>query len=157
MSVVIIDGRVRVTWMSACANINAPTVAELNAGIALEGFITPDGLDISMDTGGVDNSNLGSTFTTSKAGRKKPGVTITFHHDSPTDTPYNLLPYRTNGFAAVRRGVDRTVAWASADKLEVYPLESGEAVQKKPAVDDTWDFTTPFFVTADPATRAVVA
>lgn len=157
MTTVIIDGRVRVTWCSAIANTAAPTTAELNAGTALEGFITPDGLDIGMDTGGVDNSNLGSTFTTMKAGRKKPSVSIKFHHDSPTDTPYNLFTYRTNGYLVVRRGVDRTTAWASGDKVETYPLEAGETSQEKPTPDSTWDFTAPFFVTADPVTRAVVA
>jgi hypothetical protein len=157
MSVVIIDGRVRVSWLTACANIAAPTVAEANAGTALEGFITPDGLDIGMDTGGVDNSNLGSTFTTMRAGRKKPTISITFHHDSPTDTPYNLLPYRTTGFLLVRRGVDKTTVYAIGDKVEVYPVESGEATQVKPGPDSTWDFTSPMFVTSDPNTRAVMA
>jgi hypothetical protein len=157
MSAIIIDGRVRVTWSAALGNVAAPTVAELNAGTALEQFIQPDGLDVGMDTGGVDTSNLGSTFTTMRAGRKKPSVTIGFHHDGPTDTPYNLLPYRTAGFIIIRRGVDRTTAWTVGDKVEVYPVETGEAVQVKPGPDSTWDFTSPMFVMADPNTRAVVA
>lgn len=157
MSAVIIDGRVRVTWTAAIANVAAPTVAELNAGTALEQFIRPDGLDIGMATGGVDTSNLGSTFTTMRAGRKKPTITIGFHHDGPTDTPYNLLPYRTVGFITVRRGVDRTQAWATSDKVEVYPVETAEAVQIKPGPDSTWDFSSEMFVMADPNTRAVVA
>lgn len=157
MTAVIIDGRVRVTFAASVASVAAPTVAECNAGTALETFITPDGLDIGMDTGGVDTSNLASTFNTMRAGRKKPGISVTFHHDGPTDTPYNLLPYRTNGYLIVRRGVDRTTAWTIGDKVEVYPVEAGEAVQTKPAPDSTWDFTSPLFVTGDPNTRAVVA
>lgn len=157
MAVVIMDGRVRVTWATSIASVAAPTVAELNAGTALQSYITPDGLDIGMDTGGVDTSNVASTFTTQKAGRKKPTISVTMHHDSPTDTPYNLVPYRTTGFLVVRRGVDSTTAWTVADKVEVYPVESGEAVQVKPSVDSTWDFTSPMFVTSDPNTRAVVA
>jgi hypothetical protein len=157
MSVVIIDGRVRVTFATAIANVAAPTTTELNAGTALESFITPDGLDIGMDTGGVDTSNLKSTFTTNRAGRKKPSISVTFHHDSPTDTPYNLLPYRTTGYLVVRRGVDATTAWATSDKVEVYPVDCGEAVQTKPAPDSTWDFMVPLFVMSDPNTRAVVA
>lgn len=157
MSVVIIDGRVRVTWCSSVSNIAAPTTTELNAGTALETYITPDGLDISFDTGSVDASNLGSTYTTMRAGRRKPSVSITFHHDGSSDVAWNLLPYRTNGYLVVRRGVDRTTAWASSDKVEVYPLEAGESSQAKPAPDSTWDFTTPFMVTSDPNTRAVVA
>lgn len=157
MSVVIIDGRVRVSWLTACANTSGPTVAELNAGTALQGFITPDGLNIGMETGGVNTSNLGSTFTTMRAGRKVPSITVKMHHDSPTDSPYNLVPYRANGFLAIRRGVDATTAWATSDKVEIYPVESGEAQQEPPQPDGTWDFTSPMFVTSDPVTRAVVA
>lgn len=157
MSVVIIDGRVRVTFATAISNIAAPTTTELNAGTALEGFITPDGLDIGMDTGGVDVSVLKSTFTAKRAGRKNPSISVKCHHDSPTDTPYLLLIYRATGFLVVRRGVDATTAWATNDKVEVYPVECGEAMQEKPTVDGTWDFTSPLFVSTDPNTRAVVA
>jgi len=157
MSVVIIDGRVRVTFATSIGNVAAPTVAELNAGTALETFITPDGLDIAVGTNKVDTSNLASTFTTNRAGRKTPEISVTFHHDSPTDTPWNLLPYRTVGFLIVRRGVDRTTAWTIGDKVGVYPIEAGEGNETKPAPDSTWDFMVPLFVTADPNQRAVVA
>jgi len=157
MTVVIIDGRVKVTWATAIANVAAPTVAELNAGTALQGYITPDGLDITPSTGKVDISNLGSKYTTNRAGRRAFDVTIKFHHDSPTDTPYNLFPYNTDGFLIVRRGVDATTAWGSGDKVEVYPINTGEAMQEKPAPDGTWDFSSPMFVSNDPNTRAVVA
>lgn len=158
MGAVIIDGRVRVTFAVTIANVGLPTVAELNAGTALQTYITPDGLDIGMDTGGVDNSNLASKFTTNRAGRKKPGISITFHHEGPgSDVPYLLLPYQAVGFIIVRRGTDSTIAWTVADKVEVYPVDCGESVQTKPAPDSTWDFTVPMFVMADPNTRAVVA
>ncbi len=157
MSVVIIDGRVRVSWLTACAVIQSPTTTELNAGTGLEGFITPDGLDIGMDTGGVDTSNLGSTFTTMRAGRKKPSITLTFLHDSPTDTPYNLMVYRASGFLACRYGIDKATAWTTADKVKIYPVEVAEPSEVKPGPDSTWGFTVQLFVTSDPATRAVVA
>jgi hypothetical protein len=157
MSVVIIDGRVKVTWATAVANIAAPTVAELNAGTALQGLITPDGLKIDAKTGKVNSSNLGSKTTTYKAGRKEYDVSLTFHHDSPTDTAYNVFTYRAAGYLVVRRGVDATTAWTVADKVEVYPLEAAEPNQENPAPDSTWDFETEFFLTADENTHAVVA
>jgi hypothetical protein len=158
MAAVPIDGRVRVTNCASIANIAAPTVAELNAGTAIEGYILPDGLDIDVETGTVNLSNLGSTFTNEGAGRRKPTVNISFHHEGPgSDVPYLLYPFRTNAFIVVRRGTDRTIAWTIADKVEVYPVQAGEAKQTKPAVDGTWDFTIPFKVSADPNTRAVVA
>lgn len=158
MTAVPIDGMVRVTNCTAIANIAAPTVAELNAGTAIQGFILPDGLDIDMETGTVNLSNLGSDFTNEGAGRRKPTVNISFHHEGPgSDVPYLLYPFRSNNLIVVRRGVLKATVWAIGDKVEVYPVQAGEAKQMKPTVDGTWDFTIPFKVSADPNTRAVVA
>lgn len=158
MAVVIIDGRVRVTWCTSVVSMAAPTVAELNAGTALETFITPTGLVINPTTGAVDVSNLGSKATAERAGRVKYSVKITFHHDGTSDVAYNLLPYRTNGVLAVRRGFDRTIAWATSDKVETYSLESGEPDQVDPAPSGVWDFTVDFFLTESGyQSRAVVA
>ena len=44
MSDLINDGMTKVVWVSSIANINAPTVAELNAGADYTPRITPDGL-----------------------------------------------------------------------------------------------------------------
>lgn len=157
MTVVPIDGKVRVSWLTACANIQAPTVAELNAGTALEGFITPDGLNITPSTGKVAAGNLGSTFSAERIGRRAFAISIKFHHNSPTDTAWNLLPYRTSGFIAVRRGIDKATAYAATQKAEVYPVESGEPAEEPPQPDGTWDFTVEFALTDDAATRAVIA
>lgn len=156
MSVIIIDGRVRVVWCNSVANLTAPTAAEANGGTRLEGLITPDGLDIKMNTGSVNTSNLGSTFTTTRAGRRAPEVSLTFHHDT-VDTAWNLFQYRTTGVLLVRRGVDKNTAFATGDKVAVYPLEAGEVDEVKPAPDSNWDFMVPFFVYLDPEPRAVIA
>lgn len=157
MAVVIIDGRVRVTWATAISNLAAPTTTELNAGTALQSYITPDGLNIAASTNGVDVSNLGSTFTTMRAGRRAFDISVVFHHDGTSDVAFNLFPYRTNGFIVVRRGVDVTTAYASTQKVECYPLECGECTETPPQPDGTWDFTVPFFLTTDPQTRSVIA
>jgi len=164
MSVVIMDGRVRVSWLTACANIAAPTVAELNAGTAIHSYITPDGLDISIDTGRVDVGNVASTFTLERVGRRKPQVKLTLHHDSPTDTPWTLLVYRAVGFLAVRLGVDATTAWTigqggggSTGQVMVIPVEAGQDNPVKPGPDTSWDFMTDLTVYLDPNFRAVVA
>ncbi|GAB3817651.1 phage tail tube protein [Micromonospora zhanjiangensis] len=157
MSVIIMDGRVAVAWCNAVANLAAPTVAEVNGGTRLEGLITPDGLDIKMGTGNVNSSNLGSKFTTNRAGRITPEVSITFHHDSPVDTAWTLFQYRTTGVLIVRRGIDKATAFASGQPVAVYPLEAGASDEVKPAPDSTWDFMVPFFVYLDPEPRATVA
>jgi hypothetical protein len=157
VAVVPIDGNVRVSWLTALASLAAPTVAELNAGTLLTGFITPDGLDISWATGNVNAGNLGSTQNAALAGRRTPTMSITFHHDGATDTAYNLMVYRAAGFWVIRYGVLATTAWTIGDKVEAYPAQIGQTSQVKPAPDGTWDFTVPVTVTADANTRAVVA
>ena len=167
MSVVIMDGRVRVYWLTACANIALPTVAELNAGTNLGQYITPDGLDIGMSTGKVNVGNVTSTFTLNRVGRRNPTINLTLHHDATsgsTDPAWNLLTYRNLGFLAVRLGVDSTTAWTSGQgaggttgSLEMYPVECSEYEGVKPAPDTSWDFSVELSVYLDPNKRAVVA
>ena len=167
MSVVIMDGRVRVYWLTACSNILLPTVAELNAGTNLTTYIRPDGLDIAMDTGEVDVGNVGSTFTLMRVGRRKPSVSLGCHHDATTgstDPAWTLLVYRATGFLAVRTGVDTATAWTvgqgaggTTGSVQIIPLEVGEFNPVKPAPDSAWDFDVPVKVYLDPSWRAVVA
>jgi len=157
MAVVPIDGMVRAYWLTAIANLAAPTVAEGNAGTSIHGFINPDGLDISWATGSVDVGNLGSTQNAQAAGRRTCTITVTFHHDGVVDTAYNLMVYRNTGFLLLRYGVLATTAWTIADKVETYPIQIGQTSQVKPQPDGTWDFTVPMMVTSDANPRAVMA
>jgi hypothetical protein len=167
MSVVIMDGRVRVYWLTACANIALPTVAELNAGTSIGPYITPDGLDIGMTTGRVPVGNVTSTFTLERVGRRSPTISLTLHHDATTgstDPAWSLLLYRATGFLAVRLGVDTATAWTvgqgaggTTGTVEIYPVECGEYMGVKPAPDTPWDFTVELLVYQDPNKRSVVA
>jgi hypothetical protein len=163
MAVVIMDGRVRVSFCTSIANIALPTTTELNAGTALEGYITPDGLVITPTTGKVDTSNVGSTFTTNRAGRKAFDIKLKIHHDGTTDVGWNLLPYRTNGYLVVRKGIDKATAYATGQGaanngvLQVFPIEAAEPDDVDPQPDSTWDFEVELYLTGDPNTRAQVA
>lgn len=157
MADLLSDGNVRVTFATSISNIAAPTVAELNAGTALEAIITPDGLDISSDTAAVDTSALNSTFTTQAAGRRSYDIKLTFKRLTPTDTALNLLPYRTSGYLVVRRTVASTTAWTIGQKAEVYPVQTGEASFLKPAANELAKFESTMFLTADANTSATVA
>lgn len=167
MSVVIMDGRIKVYWLTACSNIALPTTTELNAGTALDPYITPDGLDISITTGKVNVGNVGSTYTLERVGRRAPSIALTCHHDATTgstDPAWSLLTYRATGFLAVRLGIDKATAWTSGQggggangTLEMYPVECGEYTNTKPAPDTSWDFTVDLTVYLDPNKRSVVA
>lgn len=159
MAVVPIDGRTAVGFATSIAVIGSPTVTELTTGSTrLETFILPDGLEITPATGKVDVSNLGSVANAARAGRIDWTIKVSFHHDSIVDTAWNLLPYRTAGYLWVRRGIDRTTAIASTQKVQVFAIETGEPDETDPKPDGTWDFMSDFFVNEGGYnTRAVVA
>ena len=159
MSDLISDGNTKVSWVGSIANINAPTTTELNGGSDWTTRLTPDGLKTDPSTADVDTSSLASTFTTNQPGRRSYTVELTFKRGSTTieDQPYTTLVYNASGYLVVRRGTAYGTAYATGDKVEVYPVTAGEAQNIAPAANEVSKFMSPMKVTSDPATRAVVA
>jgi len=159
MADLISDGNTKVAWATTISNINAPTVAELTAATDWTQRLTPDGLKTDPSTADVDTSSLASTFTTNQPGRRSYTVELTFKRGSTTteDNPYTTLTYGATGYVIVRRGVAFATAFATGDKVEVYPVAAGEAQNIAPAANEVSKFMSPLKVTSDPATRAVVA
>lgn len=154
------DGRTKVWYVPTISNQAAPTVAELNAGTALECAMTPDGLiGFEPDTSEIDNSSLCSNFTTKQAGRAEfSGTMLRFMKShASTDTIYNLLLRDLTGYIAIRRGPLSTDAWAATNKVEVYPIETGETKNLAPESNGLQKYEIPFTVTASPSIRGTVA
>jgi len=153
------DGRNRVWSVPTIANIAAPTTTELNAGVSLDVWMTPDGLvGFEPDTADVDNSKLSSTFNTTSAGRPSfSGTLLRLIKQTGTDTVYNTFVY---GFATnivVRRDATSTTAWASSDKVEVYPIQCGEIRNLPPAANEVHKYEVLTKITSQPNIRATVA
>ncbi|MGW1931884.1 phage tail tube protein [Streptomyces sp. NPDC001919] len=159
MADLISDGKTRVVWLSTVANLNAPTVAELNAGADYTKRITPDGLKLDPTTADVDTSSLASKFDTGTVGRVSFDTEITFKRgDNPTDdAPFTTLKYGVSGFLFVRRGVDFTTAWTVGQKVEGYPMTCAEPANISPAANEVMKFTSKMKCTDTPATAATVA
>lgn len=154
------DGRTKVWYVPTIASLSAPTAAELNAGTSLECQMTPDGLvGFEPDTSEIDNSSLCSSFTTKQAGRAEfSGTMIRLMKSSATaDTIYNLLVRDLVGYIVIRRGPLSTDAWATGNKVEVYPIETGETKNLAPESNGLQKYEVPFTVTASPSIRATVA
>jgi len=155
----VADGRTRVAWVSAIANIAAPTTTELNAGTLLTSFLTADGINgFQPDTASVDTSALDSTFNTKAPGRANYDNTmLRFKKQSGSDTIYNLLTYSTAGFVVIRRDVTSTTAWTVGDKVEVYPASCGEVRNLDPEPNSVHKYEVPTMITLAPNLRATVA
>jgi hypothetical protein len=116
------DGMLRVTWVTSISNINAPTTTELNAGTRLDTYMTPDGLRTPAETADVPNAKLSSTYDTAQAGRRKFTLGVTYIRQMPRVLEA-LLVYQASGYLVVRREVTSGTAFASTQKVEVYPAQ----------------------------------
>lgn len=152
------DGFTRISWVPSIANIAAPTTAELNAGTLVHDRVTPDGLKVDASTAKVDTSNVASTFSTEKAGRTSFDNSLTLKRQDGSDAMFQTT-FRKNqtGFLVIRRNLASGTAWASTQRVEVYPSECGEPQLVSPAANEVQKYTVPLMVTAEPATNAVVA
>jgi hypothetical protein len=153
------DGKTRVYWVTTIATQAAPTTTELNAGISLQGTLTADGLTgLQPDTADVDTSSLASTFNTTVNGRSSFSNTrLRLKKQSGTDTIFTTLIRDTAGYLVIRRSVTESTAWASADKIEVYPALCGEVARMDPEPNSVERYEIPLKITASPSLRAAVA
>jgi hypothetical protein len=158
------DGMIKVSWVTTIANIGAPTVAELNAGVSLEGRLTADGLTISADTADVDTSKLNSTANSAKAGRRTFTLGVKYVRGDSADTAATAvetaLVWGADGYLVVRRDIESSQAWAASQLVEVYPAECGEKNPDSPAPNAQQAVAVPMKNTAAPrslSNRATVA
>jgi len=153
------DGRTRIYSVPTIANINAPTVAELNAGTDLSSLVTADGLEgFQADTAPVDTTAINSTYNTTLPGRiTLDGNTLTLKKQTGTDTVYNTFvhSYATN--IVIRRDVTSSTAWTAAQKVEVYPGQCGQKKDMPPAPNEIHKYQVIFFVSPAPSQEATVA
>ena len=148
------DGMMRVAFVPTIANIAAPTVAELGAGIDLTPRLAPDGLSRSADTGSVDTTKMNSTANTQKAGRRSFTASVTYVRgtDEPATEVEEALTYRAAGFLVIRSNVTWETPWTAAQVVEVYPVEVGEANPGAPGPDTQQSVEVPLLVTDTPRT-----
>lgn len=155
------DGNTRVFFVLAIANQAAPTVAELNAGLALQSLITADGLEgFEADTSDVDNTALNSTFDTVTIGRDKySGTLLRMKKQTPLagDTAFTTMIRGQAGYVAIRRDIAETTGWASTQGLEVYPVVCGQRKRLKPEGNTLTRWEAPTKITNAPSLSAVVA
>jgi len=57
----------------------------------------------------------------------------------------------------VRRDATSTTAWASSDKVEVYPIQCGEIRNLPPAANEVHKYEVLTKITSQPNIRATVA
>jgi hypothetical protein len=157
-----VDGQTRVSYFPTCANIAAPTVAEIQtAGTYLSDTLIMAGLEgWESSTGEIDATALSSTFDFKLPGRISfTGTALVFKKQSGTDTIFNLLSVPgTNGFIVVRDGVAAGTSFATSDKVEVYPIRTAtHVVLGRGEGNSLLRYRVPTMITGVPNLKAVVA
>lgn len=155
------DGMTRVSFVPTIANIASPTTTELNAvgSLVLQWTITADGLmGFEASTAEVPTNALASTFNTKTIGRDDfSGTGLRLKKQTGTDTVYDTLVRGTSGFIVIRRDTLEATAYASSQKVEVYPITCGQAKFLAPEENSVRRYEVPTMITSAPNLRATIA
>lgn len=159
MADIISDGMTKVSWVTTISNTAAPTAAELNAGVALEALLTPDGLGITTTTDAVDAASLASVQDAEIPGRRKDSIVLTFKDQGEAAAPFTTFASRPSGYVVVRRGVSvtGTPTYVAAQKVHVYPATAGDRQPQGSAKNELLKLVVPIFVTGPVQASVAVA
>lgn len=157
MGYIVGDKKERWDWAPAVANIAAPTTTEINAGLRIStNMLSATGF--APATAGVAISGIEDDFDVSVPGRRSfADMTMQFRRQPGTDTVYNTLVPDATGYLIRRRSIDVNTAYASGQKVEVYPVTVGEPSVVDFEPNSVERFNVPFFPNARPNLRAAVA
>lgn len=147
-------GTIKVSFVPTIADTAAPTVAEITAGTALEGFLSRDGLDTPQDGSTIDLADAGSTYNKTGAGSYggQP-VSLKCFRDDTTDTAWDTLPRETTGYLVVAR----FGSLAATETVEVWPITVIARAMEAIADNEAPKFTVTCAVHDDPELDAVIA
>jgi hypothetical protein len=153
----VYEGKTNVYWLTSLSNKNAPTVAEITAGVALTNFVSKDGVEVNINSNNVDSATIADTFDAQVTGSWGADVTITMFRDNTADTAWNTCVYGTNGFLVIDRFRASGVLPSVGNKVEVYPAQMHQPSPENSASNQVVRFTEKFAVTAQPVLSATVA
>jgi hypothetical protein len=154
MARTVSEGKVKVYFCPAVADIEAPTEGEINAGTNLTPYVAKDGVDTPANQNMVDSATIEEAFDAQRVGSWGGSVTLTMFRDDEDETDsYDLITYGLAGFLVI----SRFGAPEAGSPVEVYPVEAHQPTTVPTSANAMQRFTAPFAVTSEPAMRAVVA
>lgn len=149
----VYEGQYKVYWLTSCASIAAPTVAEIAAGKYIGALVTKDGVALNVTENAVDTASIDDTFDSQVGGSYGLKPELTLMRDDTTETNgWDLIVKGTNGFLLI--GQFGSVA--TTKKCIVIPAQMGIGKPINSATNTVQKFTVAFFATAAPNFKAVV-
>lgn len=148
----------RIWWVTSIATKSAPTVAEIGAGTDISAFVPKDGLKVGSTNNKVKNDDITTAFMSEIPGSYGNALTLTCFRDDTTDTAWTLFQTRnTAGFLVVRRMLAVTTAVIAAQKVEVYPVATGQPTIHDTAENERVKFGVDLMVSSTPVLAATMA
>lgn len=160
-------GVLRAWFVPSVANKSAPTTTEIGAGTDLTLFMKRDGLTTPKSGNTANIADVSSPFNKTAPGTfGGDAVTLKLYRDSVggSDTAWTTLvplssaaPNGTAGYLVIRRFGGASVAIASSQKVEVWPVSVISREMDAIAENEAQSFTAMLAVTDEPDDGAVVA
>lgn len=144
------EGSRRVVFITAAADVEAITVAEITAGDDVSCYITGNGWQPGGDQGTITDTRLCSSTDFERPGRKTKTLTIqyTVNFGTPADDVARLnLVEGTAGYLVNFLQVDEDATLAANDWYEAWPVTLGEQMMMPPEANAVDRITQKAFVT----------
>lgn len=116
------DGNGLVVWVATLADPNAPTSTELNGGVKVTYSLVGDGFRHTATENRIEVSRYTLKQILSLPGTRTDELELQYVTGSPADT--TLVP-GTNGYLVERLGVANATAFATGQKVDVFPVTCG--------------------------------
>ncbi len=149
----VFEEQYKVHFLPACADISAPTQAEITAGTDLSTFVTKDGVQIGTSNQRVSVGDISTTFDGEIMGSWGANLAVSFFKDDTTDTAWTTLPRGTAGFLLIAL----FGSTAATEPAYVFPIECGQRELPTSAANERQSFTVPMAVTGAPDLDSVIA
>lgn len=129
---ILTAGRERVQFFPACANMNAPTVLELSAGVDISCYLIKGEFSPTAEQETAEDERVCSEQAGVTLGRVTQAIeNMQYVYDpqaaaaAPDNLAYEEMATGVKGFIADRRGMASGDAFAAGQKVDVYQVECG--------------------------------
>jgi hypothetical protein len=156
------DGNVKIVWVPAVADMEAPSAAILNGATAvdLSCYLTADGFNPGLDESVISDGRLCETETFEQPGRTSRTLSLTYINNSNTaldNEAYETLVPGVTGVIVRREGKPFDAVFATGDETESWPVKSGKYSKLPPEANSVLRVTQKQFVTGRVTEGVVVA
>lgn len=153
MSRLAAEGNVKVYKLPSVADLSAPTVAEIAAGVHLTPFVPTTGVEITWTQNNASLPMLDEAFVASVVGTEEATITLTGVRDDTSDDFFDAFE-RGENFVLL---VSRFGPAEAGSAVETYPSQSHRPVPLAPAQNEFQQASVDLAIPDTPVLDAVVA